>query len=378
VSANSSSRILVVGGGVIGCSIARELAAHGCRVTLLERDRVGCEATSAAAGILAPQIETEGPSPLLDLGLESQRLYPQFARELAEETGIDPQFDSRGILQVNLTREDEASSGDLLRWQRRAGMPVEELGPREVTTLEPGLSAALLGGLFFPRGAQVDPVPLSQALALAARRRGVEIREGTAVLKVAERGGRVIGVEVEGGEFLEAEQVVLAAGAWSSDLLPGVASKVFPVRGQIVVLDTRRPPRAHPIYTPRGYLVHRRDGRVLVGSTSERVGFRKAVTPRSLVRLIAVALALDPALEVSALATAWSGLRPGTEDGKPLLGEVRPGLVAATGHHRAGILLAPVTAALIAELVLHGSTSRDLAPFSPLRSAGSGHAEAAP
>lgn len=374
----SSPRILVVGGGIIGCAIARELAGCGCRVTLLERGRVACEATSAAAGILSPQIEAEGPSPFLDLGLESLRLYPQFARELAEETGIDPQFDSRGILQVNLTREDEASCGEIFRWQSRAGLPVEKLSAGEVATLEPGLSATLLGGLYFPRGAQVDPVPLSRALALAARRRGAEIREGAAVLKLAERGGRVVGVEVDGGEILEAEQVVLAAGAWSSALLPGVEARVFPVRGQIVVLETRRPPRAHPIYTPRGYLVHRRDGRVLVGSTSERVGFRKAVTPRSLIRLIAVALALDPTLEDSVLATAWSGLRPGTEDGRPLLGEVRPGLLAATGHHRGGILLAPVTAALIAETVLLGRTSRDLAPFSPLRSARSGPAAASP
>jgi glycine oxidase len=115
-----------------------------------------------------------------------------------------------------------------------------------------------------------------------------------------------------------------------------------------------------------------------VGSTSERVGFRKAVTPRSLIRLVAIALALDPALEDSVLATAWSGLRPGTEDGKPLLGEVRPGLLAATGHHRGGILLAPITAALLAELVLHGSTSLDLAPFSPLRVVRPGPAEVAP
>ncbi|HMC82895.1 MAG TPA: glycine oxidase ThiO [Candidatus Polarisedimenticolia bacterium] len=378
MTGESSSRVLVVGGGIIGCSVARELAGRGCRVTLLERDRVACEATSAAAGILSPQIEAEGPSPFLDLGLESLRLYPQFARELMEETGIDPQLDSRGILQVNLTREDEVSSGELLRWQKLAGLPVEELSAEEVTTLEPGLSATLLGGLYFPRGAQVDPVPLSRALALAARRRGAEIREGAAVLNFAKRDGRVVGVEMEGGEFLEAEQVVLAAGAWSSALLPGVEARVFPVRGQIVVLDSRRPPRGHPIYTPRGYLVHRRDGRVLVGSTNERVGFRKAVTPRSLIRLVAIALALDPALEDSTLATAWSGLRPGTEDGKPLLGEVRPGLLAATGHYRGGILLAPVTAALIAEMVLSGTTSSDLAPFSPLRSVRSGHAEVVP
>src|SRR5262249_52239981 len=173
-------------------------------------------------------------------------------------------------------------------------------------------------------------------------------------------GDRVTGVLLASGESLEGDHVVLAGGAWSSSLLPDLKVRVFPVRGQILILEARRPPRRHVLVTPRVYLVPRTDGTVLIGSTLENVGFRKGVTPKALLRLIASALALDPSLEDSSLADSWSGLRPGTTDGNPMLGPERPGLVVATGHYRNGILLAPITAALVGELILRGKTNRPL------------------
>jgi len=375
--AGSRPRIIVVGGGVIGCSIARELAASGCSVLLLERDRVGCEASSAAAGILNPQIEAEGVSPFFELGVDSLRLYPDYVGSLKEETGIEAAFFGRGTLLVDMTREDEASSRQLCRWQQEAGLPVEAVTPREVEGLEAGLGGSTLGGLFFPRGSQVDPAALTRALAVSAKKLGVDLRERSPVTGFKEAKGRIAGVVTAGGETHEADQVILAAGAWSSTLIPFLKMKVFPVRGQILALESDRPPRNHVIYTRRAYLVPRPDGRVLIGSTSETVGFRKGVTPRAVLKLTASALSLDPSLEDATLAATWSGLRPATEDGLPLLGEVRPGLVAATGHHRNGILLAPVTAVLVAELIVHGKTARPLDPFSPLREPPSGKIETA-
>jgi glycine oxidase len=367
MTSTARPRIVVIGGGIIGCAIAREMAGCGLRVVLLERGRIGCEASSAAAGILCPQVEAEGASPLLDLGMESLRLYPDFAEGLRAETGIDPCLDRSGILQLDLTREDATGSEALARWQRDAKLPVEILSARDIAAWEPSLSGTLLGGIHFPRSARVEPEALTRALALSARRRGADLREGTPAEALRRAGETVTGVVLPGGEVLECEEVILASGAWFSSLAPDLRLGVVPIRGQVLALETRRPPRRHVLYTPRAYLVPRRDGTVLVGSTSENVGFRKGVTPRALLRLVASALAIDPSLEESLYAGAWSGLRPGSADGLPLLGRIRPGLVAAGGHYRGGILLAPITAALISELVLRGTTARDLTPFSPLR-----------
>jgi glycine oxidase len=360
-------KIIVIGGGIIGCSIARELAGAGCRVTLLERERVGSEASTAAAGILCPQLEAEAPSPLLDLGLASLAAYAQFAEAVRRETGIDPELDTGGTLVPDMTRDDVAASERIFRWQHEAKLPVERLSAKEIAGLEDQLSGGILGGIFFPKTGRVNPSALTRALALSARARGVEIREGCPVVSLLSSQARVTGAVLSGGETLLSDTIVLAAGAWSSALTPMIRIQVVPVRGQMLVFETHRPPRRHVLVTPRAYLVSRRNGTVLVGSTTEMVGFQKGVTPKSMMKLIASALALDPTLESANFSGAWSGLRPGTSDGLPLMGPVSPGLVAATGHYRNGIVLAPITAALITEWILTGKTGRSLEPFSPLR-----------
>ena len=360
-------RIVVAGGGIVGCSIARELSGCGCRVVLVERDRIGAEASSASAGILCPQVEAEAPSPLLDLGMESLRLYPGFVERLRKETGIDPELDAAGSLLLDLTREDEQASEAQRAWQQEARLPVESVGPGDLARLEPGLGQAIRGGLYFPGSARVDPGALTRGVAMAARARGAEIREGTPVAGLRRAAYKVTGVVLAGGEILEADEVVLAAGAWSSAFLPETAPAIVPIRGQMIVFDAKRPPRAHVLITRHAYLVPRRDGTVLVGSTTENAGFRQEVTPKALLRLTAAALAIDPSLSAARVATAWSGLRPAATDGLPVLGRVGPGLIAATGHYRNGILLAPITAALVTELILRGAASRPLGPFSPGR-----------
>ena len=360
-------KTIVIGGGIIGSSIARELAGAGCRVTLLERGRVGSEASAAAAGILCPQLEAEGPSPLLDLGFASLALYADFVEAVRRETGIDAELDMGGTLIPDMTRDDALASERVFRWQHEAKLPIERLSAMEIAGLESHLSESILGGIFFPRTGRVNPIALTRALAISGRARGVEIREGCPVVSLRSAGGRITGVILANGQTLEADTTVLASGAWSSALVPKIGIQVVPVRGQILVFETHRPPRRHVLVTPRAYLVFRRDGTVLVGSTTELVGFEKAVTPKAMMKLIASAVSLDPTLESADFAGAWSGLRPGTSDGLPLLGSVLPGLVAATGHYRNGILLAPITAALITEWIVRGKTSRSLEPFSPLR-----------
>jgi len=356
----------VVGGGVIGCAIARELAGSGCRVTLLEKSRIGAEASSAAAGILCAQLEAESPSPLLTLGLDAFSVFREFAEGLQQETGIDPELDRGGVLVPNMTREDVTDAERFYRWQSEAGFPVEFLSPKEVAGLEENLSNALLGGVFFPHSGRVDPIALTRALAASARRRGVQIREGCPVASLTSAGERVTGVELSGGESLQGDVTIVASGAWSGELMK-TAVRVFPVRGQMLVFERHRPPRRHVLVTSRAYLVYRRDGTVLAGSTLERTGFRKGVTPKAVMKLTASALALDPSLEDADFIGAWSGLRPGSSDELPLLGPVREGLIAATGHYRNGILLAPVTAATLARHLLGGKDLADLKAFSPLR-----------
>ncbi len=363
----SSPEILVVGGGVIGCAITRELAGAGCKVTLLEKERVAAEASSAAAGILCSQLEAEAPSPLVGLGIESLRGYAGFVEALCAETGIDPELDRGGILMLDMTREDAAASDRVLSWQGPAGLPVEKITSRQIAGLEQGLGTSLMSGLLFPKGGRVEPGTLTRALATAARARGVRIREGCPIASLTRDKDRVTGVRLEDGERISADRVILAAGAWSARLVPELKVEVFPVRGQILLLDARRPPRRHILVTPRVYLAYRRDGTVLVGSTLEKVGFRKAVTPKAMLKLLASALVLDPSLEEAELAGNWSGLRPGTTDELPLIGPVTEGLWLATGHFRNGILLAPLTAAVTAEWVVQGTTNRLLEPFSPLR-----------
>jgi len=362
-----AKKVIVIGGGIIGCSIARELAGAGCRVTLLERDKAGSEASAAAAGILCPQLEAEASSPLLELGLASLALYADFAEALRRETGIDPELDTGGTLIPDMTRDDALASERIFRWQHAAKLPIERLSAKEIASLEQHLSDNILGGIFFPKTGRVNPVALTRALAISARARGAEIREGCPVVGLRSSGERVQGAVLANGETLEADTTVLASGAWSSAFLPKVRIQVMPVRGQMLVFESHRPPRRHVLVTPRAYLVSRRDGTILVGSTTELVGFQKGVTPKAMMKLTASAMALDPTLESADFVSAWSGLRPGSSDGLPLIGPVGPGLVAATGHYRNGIVLAPITAALITEWIIRGKTSLSLEAFSPLR-----------
>lgn len=367
--------VLIVGGGVVGCAIARELAGRGRRVTLLERAQAGEEASSAAAGLLCPQSDGPAPSPFFDLTLASRRLYPEWAAALEEETGQTVGYRRTGVLRCALSEREEADF-QLFRWQRERGLPVEWREPGALSRgVGPALSAEVRAAVFFPDEGVVDPRRLTRALVLAARRRGVDIRERTPARRFWIEGERCRGVETDAGRF-EADLVVDAAGAWAGfdGGLP-FSIPVEPVRGQMVEIDLGPKTPETVLQSEDVYLVPHVDGRVLVGSTLERVGFRKEVTAGAVEKLLGLAARLLPAVRAARFVSAWAGLRPAVPDGLPVLGGCQvEGLYFATGHFRNGILLAPITAVLLAD-VLTGVGAPSLEPFSLSRFAAAGPRE---
>jgi glycine oxidase len=357
---------IVVGAGVVGSAVALRLAAAGQHVLVLDPEAPGAGASSAAGGILGPQIEAHGDGPAFHLGLASRDAHEALAAEIAARTGIDVGFGRVGLLQVILAGDDPAPMSARLAWQRAAGLPVEPLDGDDARRLEPGLSPEVTAALHFPREARLDARVLARALPQAAIRAGATFRTAR-VRRVRFKGDRAVGVETDGGP-LAAGVVVIAAGAWSAGIgglgLPETA--VVPVRGQLARLGAAPGP-ARVIFTPRGYLVPRADGTVLAGSTMERVGFERRVTAAGLASLLGNAVRTVPALGGATVEETWSGLRPVTPDELPLLGELGPGLFLCTGHGRGGILLAPESARLVADAVLGRPDRHALAPFDPAR-----------
>jgi glycine oxidase len=356
---------VVVGGGVVGCAVAFELAREGLGVALLERGELAGEASGAAAGMLLPLGEAPGPGPLLALGLRSLALFPALAAELRERSGIDPEHAACGALHV--AADPDAAGRLAARARALAAFGAEWLDASEARALEPRLGPRALGAMLVRAEAQVRSPLLVRALAAAAASLGARIETGTPVLALRRDGERVVGVETPAGP-VAAARVVLCAGVWSPALAP-FPLPVEPVRGQILSLESPRPALGVIVVGARCYLVPKRDGSVVVGATEERVGFDARVTAAGLAELLAGAQELLPALGASTFRGGWAGLRPVTPDGLPAIGPApgAPGLVVAAGHGRNGVLLAPLTARLVADLVLGKSLPPEAAAFAPER-----------
>ena len=360
--------VVVIGAGVQGCAVAWRLAQAGKDVLVLERSIPGAEASSAAGGILSPGVEAVEPGPFYDLCRASLARYDAFARELEAATGLGVGYRGGGTLEVAVDdRHAQLLAARAERLARR-GIAAEVLDDAAARALEPGLSPATRGALFFADEASVDPRLLSRALYLAAHAAGAAFRTGQ-VHRVLHESGRVAGVEHETGR-IEAGAVVLAAGAWSA-LVEGSGLRrgaVRPVRGQIAVLDTRPRLLSRVVFSDKGYVVPRADGRVLCGSTMEEVGFERAVTAGGLRAVLDLAIEIAPQLARAPVVETWSNFRPASPDGAPILGAAAvAGLWYATGHTRNGILLTPVTADAVSAAVLGAAPPVDLAPFSARR-----------
>ncbi len=364
-----TSRVVIVGGGIIGTLTALRLADAGVDVLVIDRGTPGAEASSAAAGILAAQSEATGPGALFDLALESRAMHAALADELRGRTGVDAGFERRGVLEAARTEAEADALTAKTTWQRERALPVEVLDTRGLRQREPSLAAGFVRGVWFPDDASVDPARLMTAVSQAAARAGVHFRSGVTVRRVAVDRKRAHGVETDDG-LIEGDAVVISAGAWSG-LVEGALgnpASVRPARGQIVELDTCPSPLRGVVYAHGGYLVPRADGRVVVGSTLEFVGYRRGVTADGLSKVLGIATRTVPALGEANVARTWSNFRPFTDDKIPLVGprEIE-GLIVATGHHRSGILLAPVTAEIVRDVILRGNTRRPIAALSPLR-----------
>jgi glycine oxidase len=354
---------IVIGAGVIGCAIAWELAKEGRRVVVFDRGPVGRAASWAGAGLLTPVHLADYPGPLASLCGESQNLYEPWIRALG-----DPEVEYRasGLLLMVFDDRDERDAAALETWKRERGAPVVSLTREALREIEPMASPGIRRALLLPDVAQIRNHRLTRALAEAARKLGAEIRTDTEVTGFLRIPGRVNGVRTGKGDLFAAETIV-AAGAWSGEL--GVDAAVRPVRGQMVLLQGPADALKRALLARDAYLIPRSDGHILLGSTLEEAGFDASTTVEGISFLLDQGRRLAPGVGKFAVAATWAGLRPATPDRLPYLG--RPsgieGLILATGHFRNGILLAPVTARLVADLVSGRTPSLDLAPFHPGR-----------
>ena len=364
--------VIVAGGGVIGLGIAWRAAAAGLRVVVCD-DAPGRAASWAAAGMLAPVTEVHyGEDALLALNLDAARRYPGFVAELEELTGLDAGYRRCGTLMVARDADDLAALADLAGFQRRAGLEAERLASRACRELEPRLSPRVRGGILVPGDHQVDNRALVRALLRACERSGVHLLPAR-VRRVLTGGGRVAGALLADGERLAAGTLVLAAGCWSGGvggLDEAALPPVRPVKGQLVHLagPAEPPLLRHNLRGLDVYLVPRADGRLVAGATVEERGFDTMVTAGAAHELLRDAIELVPDVAELALTETVAGLRPGSPDNAPLLGPAAlDGLVVAAGHYRNGILLTPVTADTIAELLVTGRVPDRIGPFSPRR-----------
>lgn len=361
--------VLIIGGGVMGCATALALAKRGVATSVLERSVPGAEASSAAAGILGAQVESHADGPMARLCLASRALYADWIADIQAQTGIDVGFRACGVLKAALTQAELERAASEVAWQGAAGLSVDQLDGDAARGIEPALTAEAVGAVRFAGDARVDPPLLLRALRVAAERAGARFQSGALVRRVAIEGGRARGVTLEDGSTLAAGSVVIAAGSWSalvegSSLAPG---SVRPARGQIVELMATIPPLRGAVFGPDCYLSPRDDGRVLVGSTLEFVGFRPGVTAGAVRDLLAAAIRLVPSLAEASVGPAWSSFRPYTRDELPLLGATPvERLFLATGHFRNGILLAPITGVIVARAIL-GEPVPEAAAFSSRR-----------
>jgi glycine oxidase len=370
------TEMLVIGGGVIGSAVALALADKGCKVTVIERGSSGPvgrgpEASTAAAGILGAQLEAlHGDCALSRLCLQSRDRYASWIAAITARTGRDVELRDAGVMVVGHDAAAVSALHAASAWQAQAGYRVDLLDAAGARAIEPSLSSVVAGGVHFPDDPRIDPPALVAALRLAASLSGVDFRTGRTALHVAIRDGRASGVALDDGTTIPASAVVIAAGSWST--LIGETSlaegAVQPARGQMIELQVEAPVLRGVVESPDCYLSPRDDGRLLVGSTVELVGFREGATAGAVRDLLAAALHLVPALHDARVNRTWAGFRPKTHDDMPLIGSVGvEGLVVATGHFRNGVLLAPITGEIVAALLTGGALPIDVAPFAPRR-----------
>ena len=378
MSANSKSGtwdVIVAGGGVIGLACAWSAMRRGLRVVVLERAESTAGATRVAAGMLAPVGELQhGEEVLLEMTVASAAAYPAWAQEVEEASGRPTGYERLGSLHVALDRDEAEVLRRQHELQRSVGLEAEWLGPRACRRLEPGLHPSLSGGVFVEGEAVVDPRLLAEALRGALMEGGAEVRFGAEVVGLVGDGERAAGVRLGDGQELRAGAVVAATGSWSggggSWLPDEVRPPVRPVKGEVIELRLRRGERLSEriVASERVYVVPRADGRVILGATMDEAGFDEAVTAGGVLELLREAYRLLPEVAEAEVVEVAAGLRPGSPDNVPIVGRSEmEGLMLATGHHRNGILLAPLTGEAVADVLEGGEVEGSLRAADPRR-----------
>jgi glycine oxidase len=365
-----SPDVIVIGAGVIGTSIAYQLAKAGVKVMIFEREQVGGQATGASAGMIQINPDRNTPTVLATLEAESARLFPALATELLDRTGLDVGYRAAPLLHVALHEGEEPRLRSHRAWQVEHGVAVAWVDREAALDLEPALSPDIRAALYYPENHQLMPRALAGALARAAVDLGAVLREGAPIDRLLTDGDRVVGVGI-GGEVIHAGDVVIASGAWASAWSDALRTPipVRPVRGQMVGLRTTGTALRTVVSSAEGYMLTKPDGSTLVGTTVEDAGYDARPTAAGIAGLLAMVPRLAPRLADATFASAWAGLRPGTSDGLPLLGRFPGwhGVAVAAGHYRDGILLAPITGEVMADLLARRQPRLPLDAFDPAR-----------
>lgn len=354
--------VIVVGGGLIGMLSARELRQAGLSVAVIERNEVARESSWAGGGILSPLYPWRYPDSVTALARSSQKVYPALLNSIEQESGIDPQLQHSGLLILDTDEREQAQN-----WARKWDVSLEYLETAaKLHTIEAGLAPSHEEGLWLPDVGQVRNPRLAQSLKKSIIKQGVKLFESSPVEHLIIEGSAVQGVQVAAGS-LYGQNVVIAGGAWSAGLLAetGVELPVKPIRGQMILFKAEPGIVSRIVLSQDRYVIPRRDGRILVGSTLEDVGFEKQTTEEARSELYSEAIRLIPALEQYPIEHHWAGLRPATPEGIPYICS-HPhisGLFINTGHYRNGVVLGPASCRLLRNLLLAEACDIDPAPY---------------
>ncbi|NPA58456.1 MAG: glycine oxidase ThiO [Aquificae bacterium] len=356
---------IIIGGGIIGLSIARELQKAGYTITVIDRQRVGRGSSWAAGGMLAPQSEGLEPGVFLDFCLESRQMYPSFVEELERETDMSVGYWKSGIFCPAYSEEEEEELKRKLETYKSMGLSGNWIDRETLEGRYPSIGREIRGGVFYPDDGQVDNRLLMLALERYARYRGIELVEFNPVKKVVVNGGKFKGVRTATG-LVEGDFCIITAGAWSSEF---INLPVFPIKGEMAAISSKPKDMDTVFFGSKVYLIPKKDRkRIVVGATEEKVGFAEGNTVKGILQLFTGLRDTLPYLVEKNLLETWYGYRPATDDLLPILGKTQvESLFVATGHYRNGILLAPITAKLISQLIDKGITDRYLEQFSVFR-----------
>lgn len=360
--------VAIAGGGLIGASIAFELAEAGLRVGVFERGEPGREASWASAGILSPAPESPSMISMVPMARASMALYPALVASVEEITGASVGFRTKGTIDILFSRDALSDLSTLIALHHGMGLKAEPLRPEDARELEPSLSSELEAAALRPDEASIDNRAFTQAMLEAAKKSGAEVFSDSGAVAIRREGDRCVGLKLQ-NENVDAKWTVIAAGCFSANI-EGVKeyAPVRPAKGQMISLRSDEVKIERVLWGEKVYIVPRNDGRILAGATVEYVGFDKHVTAGGVEKILAAAIEVVPGLASARIEETWAGLRPDSPDHLPIVGPTDSvGLLIATGHFRSGVLLTPITARLIREWITDRSVSIDWDRLSPMR-----------